>query len=78
MSPARYLEYAQRIGLDIEQFKRDVESSDVKRKIDSDVAEATRLGVTSTPGFFVNGRYLRGAQPFAAFKALIDEELGRS
>jgi protein-disulfide isomerase len=78
MSPERYLEYAQRIGLDIERFKRDIESDDVKRKIDSDVAEATRLSVTSTPGFFVNGRYLRGAQPFAAFKALIDEEMGRS
>lgn len=77
MSPERYLEYAQRIGLDVERFKKDVGSADVKRKIDSDVAEATRLGVMSTPGFFVNGRYLRGAQPFEAFKALIDEELGR-
>jgi len=77
MSPERYLEYAQRLDLDIERFKSDVESADVKRKIDSDVAEAARLNVNSTPGFFVNGRYLRGAQPFEAFKALIDEELGR-
>jgi protein-disulfide isomerase len=78
MSPERYVEYAERIGLDVERFKKDVASEDVKRKVDSDVAEATRLGVMSTPGFFVNGRYLRGAQPFPAFKALIDEELGRS
>jgi protein-disulfide isomerase len=77
MSPERYLEYAARIGLDLERFERDVESADVKRKIDADTAEAARLGVTSTPAFFVNGRYLRGAQPFQAFKALVDEELGR-
>jgi protein-disulfide isomerase len=78
MSPERYVEYAQRIGLDVERFVTDVESADVKRKVESDVAEAASLGVMSTPAFFVNGRYLRGAQPFASFKALIDEELGRS
>ncbi len=77
MSPERYVEYAQRIGLDVERFKQDVESADVKRRIESDVAEAAGLGVMSTPAFFVNGRYLRGAQPFASFKALIDEDLGR-
>jgi len=77
-SPEHYVEYAQRIGLDVERFKKDVESADVKRKIDSDVAEAAGLGVMSTPAFFVNGRFLRGALPFASFKALIDEELGRS
>ncbi|HEY5657911.1 MAG TPA: thioredoxin domain-containing protein [Myxococcota bacterium] len=78
MSPERYVEYADRIGLDVERFKRDVESADVKSKIEADGAEAARLGVASTPGFFVNGRYVRGAQPFEVFKALIDEELGRS
>jgi protein-disulfide isomerase len=78
MSPERYVEYAERIGLDVERFEKDVVSEDVKRKVEDDVAEATRLGVMSTPGFFVNGRYLRGAQPFEAFKVLIDEELGRS
>ena len=40
--------------------------------------DLTDPDVMSTPGFFVNGRYLRGAQPFSAFKVLIDEELGRS
>jgi len=78
MSPERYVEYAKRIGLDVERFEKDVASQEVKRKVESDVAEAARLGVMSTPGFFVNGRYLRGAQPFSAFKVLIDEELGRS
>jgi protein-disulfide isomerase len=77
MSPERYVEYARRIGLDVERFEKDVASQEVKRKVEGDVAEAARLGVTSTPGFFVNGRYLRGAQPFSAFKMLIDEELGR-
>jgi protein-disulfide isomerase len=31
--------------------------------------------VTGTPAFFVNGRFLSGAQPYESFKRLIDEEL---
>jgi len=77
MSPEKYEEYAAELGLDVDQFKRDAASPEIKRKIDADLKEATRLGVTSTPGFFINGRYLSGARPFDSFKELIDAELGR-
>ena len=78
MSPEKYVEYARQLGLDVERFKRDVASAQVKARIDADSDEAGKLGVTGTPTFFVNGRYLSGAQPFEAFKELIDQELGRS
>jgi len=39
------------------------------------VDEGIRLGVNGTPAFFVNGRMLSGAQPYEAFKQIIDEEL---
>ena len=39
------------------------------------MAQASKLGVTGTPSFFINGRYLSGAQPFANFKRLIDAAL---
>jgi protein-disulfide isomerase len=77
MSPEKYLDYAREIGLDIEQFQQDIASADVKQRIEADTAEASKLGVSGTPAFFVNGRFLSGAQPFSAFKALIDEELGK-
>lgn len=75
MSPEKYEEYAAQIGLNVERFKKDTASSDVKKRVDSDAAEAASLGITGTPAFLVNGRYLSGAQPFDAFKRLIDEEL---
>ncbi len=75
MSPQKYEEYAAEIGLDIEQFKRDIGSSEVKRRIDADTQDAAKLGATGTPAFFVNGRYLSGAKPFEAFKEVIDKEL---
>jgi protein-disulfide isomerase len=31
--------------------------------------------VNGTPAFFINGRILSGAQPYDAFKKIIDEEL---
>ena len=70
--------YAQEIGLDMDQFARDIEAEDVKKRIDSDMQQASKLGVTGTPSFFITGRYLSGAQPFPNFKRLIDEAIEKS
>ena len=77
LSEATYLRYAEELGLDVERFKTDASSAVAKKAVETDVAEAGKLGVTGTPGFFINGRFLSGAQPFSSFKNLIDEELGR-
>ena len=53
-------------------------SEAVKQVVSTDTAEARKLGVTGAPAFFVNGRFLRGAQPFDAFETLVDEELGKT
>jgi protein-disulfide isomerase len=57
-------------------------SSDAHRQavaaLEQDMALAQRYGVTGTPGFFVNGRFLNGAQPFEAFDAVIQEAKGDS
>lgn len=70
--------YARAIGLDMERYARDVEASDVKGRIDADMEQATKLGVTGTPSFFINGRYLSGAQPFTNFKRIIDTALEKA
>ena len=75
MSPEKYLEHAGTIGLDVDRFKKDLAAAKVKSRVDGDAAAAAKLGVTGTPAFFINGRYLSGAQPFSAFKRVIDEEL---
>ncbi len=75
MSPEKYEEYAAEIGLDVGQFKKDVASDEVKQRIQADARDAAALQITGTPAFLINGKYLSGAQPFAAFKAVIDQEL---
>jgi len=44
-------------------------------KVKADMAEGSSVGVTGTPSLVVNGRLLVGAQPFEAFKNVIDDEL---
>jgi protein-disulfide isomerase len=78
LSDEAYIRYATELGLDVDRFKEDLASAEAKDAVAADVAEAGKLGVTGTPGFFINGRFLSGAQPFASFKSMIDEELGRS
>lgn len=77
MSIEKYEAYAAELGLDVERFKKDMASIDVKHRIEADKQEVQKLGVMGTPAFFINGRYLSGAQPFENFKAMIDAELGR-
>ncbi|MEN8160476.1 MAG: DsbA family protein, partial [Myxococcota bacterium] len=75
MSPEKYVEYANELGMDVDKFKADVTSAEVKKAIERDTSEAARLNVRGTPAFFINGKYLSGAQPFETFKQRIDEEL---
>ena len=49
----------------------------MKASVAEDEQDAKDLGLRGTPAFYVNGRYLNGAQPFEAFEKIIDEELDR-
>ena len=69
--------HATALGLDLEQWDKDRASSGVAALIARDQAEARRLGSTGTPAFFINGRYLSGAQPYEVFKQRIDAELAK-
>ena len=67
--------YAEKAGLDLAKVKKALDESTHKKAIDGDQGLAAQLGARGTPYFFVNGRQLRGAQPFAAFQKVIDEEI---
>jgi protein-disulfide isomerase len=50
--------YASDIGLDVDQFKKDLSSTDIKAKINRDEAAAKGVGANSTPTFVLNGTKL--------------------
>jgi protein-disulfide isomerase len=72
-----YKAYARELRLDVPRFERDLEDLDARKTIEADRVEARSLGVSGTPGFFVNGRFLDGAQPIQAFAKAINAELTR-
>ncbi|MGB8331086.1 MAG: thioredoxin domain-containing protein [Polyangiales bacterium] len=67
--------YAKQAGLDMEKVKKALDEGTHAKEIQADQSLAAQVGANGTPYFFVNGRQLRGAQPFSAFKAVIDEEI---
>ena len=70
-----FVKFAGDLGLDVAKFKADMASPEVAKAIDDDAEMARSLGVNGTPGFFVNGVLVSGAQPLPAFKAIIDRWL---
>lgn len=71
-------DHAEALGLDLEAFDRDFDSDAVAAAIQRDIDEGRRLGVRGTPAFFVNGRLISGAQPYAVFEQRVQEILGAS
>ena len=71
-------DYAKQVGVDVGRWKSCVSSNKYKGSIEGDIAKAAQLGARGTPAFFINGRFLSGAQPFPAFQAIIDEELKKA
>jgi protein-disulfide isomerase len=74
-SPESLRRYAEQTGLDTAAFDRCLSSGLHREAVQRDVEEGTRLGVTGTPAFFINGRPVLGAQHIGAFTRVIDEEL---
>ncbi len=70
--------YAKEVGLDVNKFKAALDSGKYRQKVEADSAAGNDVGANGTPTFFINGRELVGAQPFDAFKRVIDEEIGKA
>ncbi len=57
------LGYAERLGLDIDRFRKEVTGNAYAAKIERDVREGIRNGVNATPKFYVNGERIDGKLP---------------
>ena len=72
---AIFTDFAVQLGLDLNQFDADLHSEETRQQIAAEVKEVMAVGATGTPASFVNGRYLRGAQPYESFRRLVEQAL---
>lgn len=67
--------FAEALKLDAKSFGACLDSGKYTEVVQSQANIARQIGVQSTPTFLINGQPMLGAQPFEAFKQLIDQEL---
>jgi protein-disulfide isomerase len=69
--------WATDVGLEAAAFNECLDTGRHKDEVMKDYEDAAGLGMKGTPVFFVNGRALLGAHPFATFQKVIEAELSR-
>jgi protein-disulfide isomerase len=76
LSAQSYQVYAENVGLNLSTFNDCLDTGSYDQAVMEDIDILTAVGAPlSTPTFFINGRYIAGAQPFENFAQIIDAEL---
>lgn len=73
----KFTAYAQELGLDIEKFKSDIVSSEVKAKVKNQYKSGIEAKVSSTPSFFINGQKIQNPKTYEEFKTIIQTLTGQ-
>jgi protein-disulfide isomerase len=76
LNEEKFVEIAQSLELDMEQFKQDRQNPALSAMVQRDLKDGVEAGVRGTPSIFVNGRMLR-QRSLPGFKQIIDEELAK-
>jgi len=64
--------YAKDLGLNTSKFNSCLDDGTYAQKVKDDMSEGSQLGVSGTPGTFVDGMLVSGARPYAYFQAVVD------
>lgn len=70
-----FIEYAKELQLDVDKFENDLESEEVKSKVERDYQSGLSSGVNATPTFFLNGTKLTNIRSLQDFQKKIEESL---
>lgn len=74
----KLIEYADSLKLDRTVFEKDMESKEVKEKIDTDLKSGQSSGVQGTPTFYLNGKKIDNPRSYDEFKQAIDAAIENS
>jgi protein-disulfide isomerase len=65
-------QYAKDLSLNVEQFKADLNSSEVRQRVERDIQDGNSAGINSTPTFYINGKSVSNPRNYEDFRALIE------
>lgn len=77
LDPEGLKKIAKKIGAKSEEFDKCLAENKYLAQVKADIEDGKKIGVKSTPTFFVNGQLISGAQPLEVFSEIIDEELAK-
>lgn len=69
--------YAMDLGLDVDQFKADIESQKVKDMVRKDSGDGSAVGISFTPTFFLNGVRMDDASRIEDFRTAFEKALNK-
>jgi formate-nitrite transporter family protein len=72
-----FVSYAGTVGLEVDRFTRDMDSAEVKARVEKDQNEGAAIGVKATPSVFINNKYVlpQGEDPTKPLREAIDAAL---
>ena len=73
-----FINYAQTLNLNLDQFKTDFASKEIKKKVESAYQNATGLGLNSTPTFFLNGKKISNPRNYEDFRNIIIQAINEA
>jgi protein-disulfide isomerase len=72
------IQYAAQLGLNTDQFKKDLDSQAIKDKISADYQSGLDSGVNATPTFYLNGKQLPPPNSLDEFKTNITDAINNA
>jgi hypothetical protein len=67
---------ARDLGLDMERFRKAMDEQTHLSELQENIDRIHKLDIWSTPTAIINGRVIKGAQPYEKYREAVDEALG--
>ena len=77
LSDQKFLQIARELGLDLEQFEKDINDLKIVARINQDIRLGAYMGVRGTPTVFINGKVSK-ARTLEALEAAVENELEKA
>ncbi len=72
-----FVKYAEKLNLDLEKFKADLDLKEIKQKVSKDLESGVNARVNGTPTFFLNGKKLSTPRNYEEFKEMVESTINK-